>query len=145
MCRSEALDNARPVTRLRRTSSRRITAQAERPVIPATLKDVRRCMLLLVVAAGFVSGCGAGESDVRQLDTYEVSVNDDGTGLTVTAEPCGELRVSTVETDEQVRLTVMLIGGGDCGGSSSPPVSLVRPLASRMIVDDRSGDSVAGS
>lgn len=105
---------------------------------------MRHCLLLLVAAAGFVIGCGAGESDVRQLDTYEVSVNDDGTGLSVTAEPCGELRVSTVETDDEVRLTVMLIGGGDdCIGSSSPPVSLVRPLAGRTIVDDRSGDIVA--
>lgn len=53
--------------------------------------------------------------------------------------------MSTVETDEEVRLTVMLIGGGDCGGSLSPPVSLVRPLAGRTIVDDRSGDTVVES
>ena len=92
-----------------------------------------------------MAGCGDDESDVRQLDTYEVSVNDGGTGLSVSAEPCGELRVSTVETDEEVRLTVMLIGGGDCGGSLSPPVSLVRPLAGRTIVDDRSGDTVVES
>ena len=39
----------------------------------------------------------------------------------------------------------MLIGGGDCGGSSSPPVSLVRALAARTIVDDRSGDIVVES
>jgi hypothetical protein len=38
----------------------------------------------------------------------------------------------------------MLIGGGDaCAESSSPPFSLVRPLAGRNIVDDRSGDIVA--
>jgi hypothetical protein len=93
-----------------------------------------------------VTGCVDDESDVRQLDTYKVSVNDDVTGLSVTAEACGELRVSTVETDEEVRLTVMLIGGGDaCAGSSSPLVSLVRPLAGRTIVDDRSGDVVAES
>lgn len=71
-------------------------------------------------------------------------MNDDGTSLSVTAEPCGELRASTVETDEEVQLTVMLIGGGDARAeSSSPPVSLVRPLAGRNIVDDRSGDIVA--
>lgn len=70
-------------------------------------------------------------------------MNDDGTSLSVTAEPCGELRASTVETDEEVQLTV-LIGGGDARAeSSSPPVSLVRPLAGRNIVDDRSGDIVA--
>lgn len=102
-------------------------------------------MLLPAIAMSLITGCVDDESDVRQLDNYEVYVNDDGTGLSVTAEPCGELRVSTVETDEEVRLTVMLIGGGDCGGSSSPPVSLVRPLAGRTIVDDRSGDIVVES
>ena len=120
------------------------TAQAAHSVIPATLIEVRHFVLLPAIAMSLVAGCDDDESDVRQLDTYEVSVIGDGTGLSVTAEPCGELRVSTVETDEEVRLTVMLIGGGDsCAGSSSPPVSLVRPLAGRTIVDDPSGDIVA--
>ena len=38
-CRSEALDNARPVTRLRRTSSRRIAAQAAHCIIPTTIAE----------------------------------------------------------------------------------------------------------
>jgi hypothetical protein len=55
----------------------------------------------------------------------------------VSAEPCGSLRVSTVETDRVVELTVRQLNppGDSCIGSLSPEVTLSRPLGDRTVVD----------
>lgn len=104
----------------------------------------RSCLAVVSIGAGVLgAGCAEDSGKVRQIDDYSVLVGTDGHQLFVTAEACGELRVSTVETPDTVRLTVMFLGGGEaCIGSESPPVSLARPLGERLVVDDRSGKAV---
>jgi hypothetical protein len=104
----------------------------------------RRCLSPLFVV---VAACG-GDSDVQRLDEYEVVVSDDSMSLVVSTDSCGEIRVSTAETDQEVRLTVMQItpGQGDsCAGAISEPVSLIQPLEDRVIVDDSSGELITPS
>lgn len=94
----------------------------------------------LVLAAG-LAACGENNG-VQVIDDYEVIVDAATDTLRVLAEPCGDLRVSTMESSDEVRLTVSLMKGGDCLGSESPLVTLTRPLAGRSIVDDETGEVV---
>ncbi len=96
--------------------------------------------LAIVLAAGLTS-CRE-DDEVQQIDDYEVIVDEATNTLRAFADPCGELRVSTIESSDDVRLTVWLIGGGDCVGAQSPIVTLTRPLAGRAIVDDPTGEVV---
>lgn len=88
-----------------------------------------------------LGACGEAD-EVQVIDIYEVIVDDAANTLRVIAEPCGDLRVSTMESSNEVRLTVSLIAGGECVGSESPLVTLTRPLADRSIVDDPTGNLV---
>jgi hypothetical protein len=94
-----------------------------------------------LVLAAALAACGQ-EDEVQVIDDYEVLVDTATNTLRVLAEPCGDLRVSTMESSDEVRLTVSLMEGGDCLGSESPLVTLTRPLAGRSIVDDETGDVV---
>jgi len=96
---------------------------------------------LALFSAACLGACGESD-EVRVIDIYEVIVDDEANTLRVFAEPCGDLRVSTVESSDEVRLTVSLIAGGECVGSESPLVTLTRPLADRSIVDDPTGNLV---
>jgi hypothetical protein len=104
----------------------------------------RSCLAVVSIGAGVLAaGCADDSEKVRQIDDYSVLVDTDRDQLFVTAEGCGELRVSTVETPDTVRLTVFFLGGGEaCIGSESPPVSLARPLGERIVVDDRSAKAI---
>ena len=52
------------------------------------------------------------DDGVRITADYEVVVDETAGTLQAIAEPCGELRVSTTETSDEVQMTVSLIGGG---------------------------------
>lgn len=120
----------------------RFRARCER--LSAMVLGARSCLAVVSIGAGVLAaGCAEDSEKVRQIDDYSVLVDTDRDQFVVTAEACGELRVSTVETPDTVRLTVLFLGGGEaCIGSESPPVSLARPLGARIVVDDRSGKAI---
>lgn len=97
--------------------------------------------VIAVASATALAGCG-DDDEVQQIDDYEVVVDEATNTLRAVADTCGELRVSTTESGDEVRLTVSRIGDGDCIGSESPIVTLTRPLAGRSIVDDPTGKAV---